>query len=357
MFSSFSRQSEYFKSFWKIPGTEWTVTGHSRGLERTGFYIPELCVMLDAGVDLPTHSARLAAIMITHGHIDHMNALPMLLRHLRDGDPPTNILAPKPILHKLREFAQLSFSVKVDDGVELPDNYRPPPESERFSEQDVFVTDREKWHAVRPDTERVLRVGKKFNIDISIQTLQLFHGRCSSVGYMLSVPATIKKKLRPDLIGSTKQETGANVKAAKARGDEINDSITVPEQPKLAFVLDTTIEALMPERSPTAHLIFQCPVIMIECSYLEDAKEQEAEKRGHVWWGGLLPFIRKEGLGKTWVLVHFSLRYNDQAILDFFNDPEASRVHLMEDQDPSRPPDVVLWLDSGPKELWIDSFL
>jgi ribonuclease Z len=357
MFSLNTPQSHYFKSVWKIPGTDWTISGHSRALERTGFYIHELCVMLDAGVDLPTNSGgRPAAIMVTHGHIDHMNALPMLLRHSHE-DCPVHILAPKPILHRIRQFARLSYAVKVNDGEELPEEYQPPPESDRISDGEVFQDEFQVWHGVNSDTERVLRVGKKSKTDLSIRTLQLFHGRCTSIGYMLTIPVATKTKVRQDLVGSTKQETAANVKAARARGEEINENCLIPEQPKLAFVLDTTVEALMPEKSPTASLILQCPVIMMECTYLEDAKEEEAKKRGHVWWGGLLPFVQAAGRGKTWALVHFSLRYSDGNILDFFEDAEASRVRLVKGQDPARPPDLVLWLDSGPKELWVDSFL
>mmetsp|Transcript_6461 Transcript_6461/g.9908 ORF Transcript_6461/g.9908 Transcript_6461/m.9908 type:complete len:359 (+) Transcript_6461:364-1440(+) len=356
MFAPTSPQSEYFNSSWKIPGTNWTITGHSRALERTGFYIKELCVMLDAGIDLPTHSgARPAAIMITHGHIDHMNALPMLLRHRNENDPPTHVLVPKSIMHPIRQFTQLSWAVKIDDGLELPENYKPPPESERFSENEIFKDNFRTWHAIVPDTNRVLNLGKKNKTTISIHTLKLFHGKCTSVGYLLSIPASTKKKIRPELVGSNQKETTENVKSAKARCEKINDDVELPEEAKLAFVLDTSIEALLTDYSPTADRILHCPVIMIECSYLEDNKEKEAQKRGHIWWGGLLPFIKLAGSGKTWVLVHFSLRYSDQDIIDFFDDPEQCRMRFQGIHDPSRPPDVVLWLDSGPKELWIES--
>jgi len=356
MFSPTIPQSQYFLSSWKIPGSGWTITGHSRALERTGFWIPELCVVLDAGVDLPTHSgAQPAAILITHGHIDHMNALPMLLRH-GDGDPKLHIMTPASILYRIRQFAQLSYAVKVDDGDDLPPAYCPPPEAERgFGTNEIFEDEFNKWHAVIADSVTALSVGKKGKTPLSVRALQLFHGRCTSVGYLLSIPAGVKKKLRTDLLGSTKQETAVNVKNAKARGEEVNETVHVPEQPILSFVLDTTIEALQVEKSSTAQRILECPVIMIECTYLEDSKQQEAERRGHVWWGGLVPFVQANP-SRTWVLVHFSLRYKDQEIEDFFADAEKSRVEL-EDGAGSRPPDLVLWLDGGPKPLWIQSFL
>lgn len=42
-------KSMYWQKDWQIPTTSWTIRGYSRSAYRTGFYIPELDMMLDAG--------------------------------------------------------------------------------------------------------------------------------------------------------------------------------------------------------------------------------------------------------------------------------------------------------------------
>jgi len=397
------------------------MTGHSRALERTGFFVDTINVVLDAGVDLPLNSGKNpAAIFVTHGHIDHMNALPMLLRQSH-GDPkyPLWIFAPSEIMHRLRSFCQLSFSVKVDIEAPLPFDYAPPPEEERMPIPDgheIRSVGRPVWRPVCAGLSLDVVVGKpwipKKAIKVKVKTLRLFHGLCTSVGYLIAEQATTKKKLRPDLIGADKKETGQNVKAAIARKEDVNITEFVPERPRLAFVCDTTTKALE-TGTPTSAAILSCPTIMIECTYLEESKTNEAQKRGHTHWFGILPFV-KSNLEKQqqehtcWVLIHFSLRYRDQDILSFFGDEEKCGVRFrgnvgareqgsgasastQKDLDlvvppltgsdapvtlrevpgvdaphstssgciqlPSKHPDVVLWLDSGVKELWIEEVI
>ena len=60
----------------KLPNSNLTIRGYSRGSEKTCFYIPQLELFLDAGIGLPFNPK---VLLITHGHSDHLQALPMLL--------------------------------------------------------------------------------------------------------------------------------------------------------------------------------------------------------------------------------------------------------------------------------------
>ena len=59
-------------SFWRkqrnIPGTNYTLTGHSRAAEKTGFRIIELDIALDAGI---ASYQDIKWVFLTHTHMDH----------------------------------------------------------------------------------------------------------------------------------------------------------------------------------------------------------------------------------------------------------------------------------------------
>lgn len=114
---SVNPQSAYWRHNYKIPGTRWTLSGHSRALERSGFFIKELKIFLDAGVAFHNSSnGNSHAILVTHTHIDHINALPMLLRVGTSADPA--IVVPRAHINGVREFTRLSWGFKGEDGSE-----------------------------------------------------------------------------------------------------------------------------------------------------------------------------------------------------------------------------------------------
>ena len=77
-----SKSSTYdaWKYSMKLPDINLTLRGHSRGSEKTGFYIQELKLFLDAGIQ-SYYDPNF--ILITHCHSDHSFALPMLLTGIK----------------------------------------------------------------------------------------------------------------------------------------------------------------------------------------------------------------------------------------------------------------------------------
>ena len=54
----------------------WTLQGHSKAGERTGFWLHPEKIVLDAGLGT---QRKAKAVFLTHKHIDHTGALPYIL--------------------------------------------------------------------------------------------------------------------------------------------------------------------------------------------------------------------------------------------------------------------------------------
>tara|TARA_R110002050_G_scaffold124016_2_gene242965 strand:+ start:186 stop:758 length:573 start_codon:yes stop_codon:yes gene_type:complete len=123
------------------------------------------------------------------------------------------------------------------------------------------------------------------------------------VGYGIGY---LRKKLKKDFEGLSGKEIGQLRK----------DGMNVTEEvyfPKLVFMGDTTAEALYEQEE----LLKQYPVIIVECSFLTDEFEERAKKTKHVFYPALRPFIAAHP-DTTFVLIHFSKRYSEQEVADFF---------------------------------------
>ena len=64
--------------------------------------------------------------------------------------------------------------------------------------------------------------------------------------------------------------------------------------------------------------VLDYPVVITECTFLNEEDIALAHEAGHTHWTALKPFIEANP-DTTFVLIHFSLRHSDSQVLEFFN--------------------------------------
>jgi ribonuclease Z len=82
--------------------------------------------------------------------------------------------------------------------------------------------------------------------------------------------------------------------------------------PLFAYLGDTRISVF--ERNPW---LFDYPVVITECTFLDDDQLKRAAQVGHTVWNQLAPVVAAHP-NTLFVLIHFSLRHSDREVLDFF---------------------------------------
>lgn len=258
---SMAVRNGYWTKSWKIPGTIYTICGYSRAAYRTGFYIKELDLMLDAG---PQNFNKPKHIMITHMHDDHVAELPLtLIPGSPDAILPT-IYTPIGIEEQLAQITRgMTYTFQ---GLE-PGQHRV-----NFNNNPLEV------HVI--------------DCDHSVDTI--------SFGFSL-----IKNKLKPEYQG-----LGRKIKELRDSGVEVTTEVLVKQ---FAFICDTSIHVfdMHPE-------ILEYPIIFIECTFLMPEDIDNAEKTKHIHWLQLEPYVRAHP-DVTFMLFHFSLRLgSDETIREFF---------------------------------------
>lgn len=345
--------------------------------------IEELKVFLDAGVAWKNPNPMPSLICVTHTHIDHCNALPMLLR---TPAKDVSILAPANHLHPLREMTDLTWSMKRTDWdpnsrARMPDR---PSAPWNCSIEDVgdaaLIGQRDglrRWVPVQS--------GDHFSIpkrDWSVEIVRCFH-TIEDVGYLLCESVSRKEGIDAEAQLELTEIEGTlavlkqngDKKAAAAHGRKIGElmrSKRIREVktalPRFAFLCDTTVQVFgpcsaclaggqcafatsnpyVPPCGPIAELeeqarrIFECSTIVVECSFvaidMEEAQaEKEAVKRGHIAWPQLRIIVEAHA-EIEFILVHFSERYSDKELRDHFAEASSCGGPLG---------NVLLWLDEG----------
>ncbi|TPX18477.1 uncharacterized protein E0L32_011590 [Thyridium curvatum] len=318
---------------WRLPRPhhQYVLTGRSRAAWHTSFVVPQLNLLLDAG--LVVNSLRPKHVFITHGHNDHCLLSPAFVKR---EDPP-DVVCPAEMAGVFDAYIAANSALNLGGAVDLGSR-APSPEDEDEDEDGEDGEDTpgsggsapssvagpgylhtHVTHGVRHGDVVPLRRTK----NISAQVFACDHS-VPSVGYVFRATT---HRLRPEHAS----KTGPELRALRQAGEEITAPATTPF---MAFLGDGTAATLAAEPE---WLRGGIPVVITECSFLHEEHRAQAARTKHTLWADLEPVVRKFPR-TTFVLTHFSLRYSDRVVANFFRDMA----------DP--PANIVIWADGEAEE-------
>lgn len=258
----------------KIPNTPWTLKGFSRAAFKTGFYIPELNIMFDGGIqnkNKPNH------IFITHTHLDHIMDLPLTMLGSSKTNHIYNIYAPSESETWLKQFIFSAFNLSRCNNITAVVN---------------------KWFTFTPISPHKDYMINIKNSPYIMETFKCDH-KVPTVSYGLK---TLTQKLKPEYIGIT----GDRLKQLRKQGVVLTYTKYCNS---LAYICDSTIKVFYTNAN-----ILLYKTIIVECTFLN---KQDSNNSFHISWDELKPIVQKKP-STTFILMHFSLKYKDDYIRDFF---------------------------------------
>ncbi|KAK2593463.1 hypothetical protein QQS21_008836 [Conoideocrella luteorostrata] len=318
---------------WKFPRpySHLVLTGRSRAAWHTSFIIPQLNLLLDAG--LCVNSQRPKHVFLTHGHADHTL---LAFAFVKREDPP-DVYCPVEMERIFDDHILSTTMMNLGGLIEISDAGR-----QGFAPKGKHKDrDRDQDQDTRMESNAQGRSLDKRAFLATHQTHGVRHGDTVTLRRLKGITATVfncdhtvpcvgyvfnstTHRLKPEY----KSLSGPQLKDLReSAGVQITEPHSVP---MFAFLGDTTAATLASE---PPWLQQEIPVVITECSFLYKEHHAQAEKTKHTKWSDLEPIIRKWPR-TTFVLTHFSMRYSDQQICDFFRGL----------QDP--PPNMVIWADS-----------
>ncbi|KAK8930087.1 hypothetical protein H634G_01350 [Metarhizium anisopliae BRIP 53293] len=312
-----STRSEVLEWKFPRPHNHLVLTGRSRAAWHTSFVIPQLNLLLDAG--LCVNKQRPKHIFLTHGHADHTL---LAFAFVKREDPP-DIYCPAEMKHIFdthilgTTMMNLGGLVEVGDaekqGYKVDDTNGETDADGRTPQERAFLNTHVTHGVKHGDTVPLRRLkgitATAFNCDHTVPC----------VGYVFS---STTNRLKQEY----KSLAGPQLRDLRRSGVEITEPHSVP---MFAFLGDTTIATLASEPSWLRDGI---PVVITECSFLYEDHAAQADKTKHTKWSDLEPVIRSWP-GTTFILIHFSMRYSDRQVCQFFTDLEDA------------PTNMVIWAD------------
>lgn len=245
-----------------------SIRGISVGGVYTSLAVPELGVVFDAGAS-PRSSCAIDTILLSHGHADHVGALPAFLgiRALSGKTRPPRVVMPAEIVDDLTSaLTALSRMQRFPLAIEAI--------------------------GMLPGDEIALRG------DLRVRAVRTFHP-VPSLAYLIVRRVA---KLRPELAGLT----GPQIAARRRAGETVTDH---EDRLELAYATDTLISAL--DHAPE---LFAARTLIMECTFLDDRKSLEAARAGcHVHLDEVIERADRFANDHL-VMMHFSQIYRPDEI-------------------------------------------
>jgi ribonuclease Z len=290
---------------YKIQGTCYTLKGWSRAALRTNFYIPELRVMLDAGL-----SSNISPdyILITHCHSDHTASIPFYLytRHKKIAifSPPESY---ERIDNYIKSLHFMSANIDDEDLLDVAKLYDMIPAYE--GETEILIGEKSEEYTDSNGNKQVKYKGGK---PMKVEIIKCDHG-VPCVGYGL---IENRIKLKPEY----EHLQGKEIGVLKKLGIDINYKVDFPF---FCYLGDTSHEVLKDKR------IEKYLTLMIECTFILPDEHNNAILTKHIHWEYLKPYVLTHP-NTNFILYHFSQRYKPEQIKEFFDneffDKESNEI-------------------------------
>lgn len=262
---------------WNFPSPmNYSLYGYSRSRDKTFFFIPQLRICLDAG---HCCGRQTEYVFVTHSHSDHAYDLGYMARRSKGSV----ICCPTESVSYIDNYIRAGISLNAC--MPLEEELLPAYRLKGVSGGDSFTFHCEK------------------SAEYACRVVQCSHA-VPCVGYGFS---EVRSKLKEEY----KNLPGKDIGQLKRQGVEITER---RDKHLFFYMGDTSIEVY--ERDPW---VFDYPVIITECTFISDEPDIlfRCKRDGHISWAQLLPYVL-EHPEVTFVLIHFSLRYSEQEILQFF---------------------------------------
>lgn len=244
-----------------------TVEGYSRAAVQSYWRIPEFRLGFDLGGQ-PWEFMGTPTWFVSHMHLDHIAALPVLLarRRMMKMEPPT-VYVPEYAIPALGAFLR---AVSQLDRGRLPCELIPttPGQTVEVSRELVVTT-----HA-------------------TVHTIP-------SIGYIVWER---RKKLKPQFQGLS----GDQIRDIRLGGTEVSEERRIP---RVAYLGDSTIEGL--DQNPE---MYQAEILIMEATFIAPRhRKEKIRKLGHIH---LSDVIERAGRFQNQVIIasHFSARYHQRQI-------------------------------------------